>query len=140
MSFAFNFNDEDVDMTNTNTSSTAKPGHLPRTPSITILDEPTDESAGKAPPEAKVKIERISDMVCSLSLCDCVAMCELQCDPLELHLKLVPYSWSPTTESSYEEVSQDIVYKKKTAWKHNCKREQNIFKSVMQRASFDRKY
>jgi hypothetical protein len=70
MSFAFNFGDEDVDMTISNTSSSATPGQPTRTPSINIVDAPRDESAGKAPPEeVKVKIERISEMVCTEPPC-----------------------------------------------------------------------
>ena len=69
MSFAFNFVDDDVDMADAQPStpkqSVAKPGHLPRTPSITILDAPQDEANGRAPPEeAKVKCERIAELVC----------------------------------------------------------------------------
>jgi len=74
MSFAFNFADEDIDMANaapsTPSQSTSRPGHLPRTPSITILDEPRDENMGKPPPEEmKVKILRIAEMVSYGSFC-----------------------------------------------------------------------
>jgi len=70
MSFAFNFADDDIDMDNADPStpsqSAPKPGHLSRTPSITILDEPRDENMGKPPPEeVKVKMLRIPEMVSS---------------------------------------------------------------------------
>jgi len=74
MSFAFNFADEDIDMENAAPStpqrSTFAPGHLPRTPSITILDEPKDEKMGKPPPEEiKVKLCRIPEMVSCRCVC-----------------------------------------------------------------------
>jgi len=102
MSFAFNFVDDDVDMADAQPStpkqSVAKPGHLPRTPSITILDAPQDEANGRAPPEeTKVKCEKIAELVCIILCQKCDMVCFVQkvlvnANPV---VNVLVISWTP---------------------------------------------